>query len=299
MACFDMVSRRHRKRPRRQVRSRHGKRDLMTSGTVERRDVEEGARRRMFRRIITIAAAVAVTTGACDGNELVTDAETPAAPNDETCKNPPFRPVPVTSTIISDFDGDSGQSLRATEPHGAWTKHQDPELHGPTTVAIKGCGTTGNGLHFTGDHLSRDPGPPPELWGADISAFFINDRQPVDARAYSGVSFVLRSEKHTRVIVKLYNADSQPEPACGLCDDAIRGRECYAGYRGNVDTDPGGMPHALKWVDFKEAAWGFHFPDQSHIDASSLVRIMFAIDEPEADAGDGSFAVCIDDVRFY
>jgi len=124
-----------------------------------------------------------------------------------------------------------------------------------------------------------------------------SNTRPIDASAYSGISFVLKSATPILVFVKLQNADSQPAPACGNCVEAVPptlGRECYAGYLKLVSSDTMGTPQMLKWSDIARAGWGYHFPNQFAIDPTQLVSIMFGVDNTVP-----SFDLCIDDVKFF
>jgi hypothetical protein len=129
------------------------------------------------------------------------------------------------------------------------------------------------------------------VWGAIASAHFISGRQPVDASAYQGISFTIRSAAATTVIVKLQNLDSEPE--CGRCMDMIPGSECYAGYIKLVAGSRAPTPVALKWNDLQQTAWGYHWPGRSNVDPKQLTTIAFAVDK-----GLTNFDICVDDVAF-
>jgi len=207
------------------------------------------------------------------------------------CTNMCLPAMPVTSATISDFEGEAGLGVTAVDPHGVWAMDKDASPGGLGSYLVEPCGTTGNGLHFTGSNFT--------LWGADVAAAFITNTQPVDASAYAGLSFVIKSTTAVSVIVKVQNADSQPAPACGNCVETVPptlGSECYAGYLKIVssDTSANPVPQMLRWADITKAGWGYHFANQFTIDPTQLMSISFAVDNTVP-----MFDLCIDDVKFF
>jgi len=188
----------------------------------------------------------------------------------------PTSPGPYAGgTLISSFDMNPGEII----PSASWSATFDGS--GSLTMNIEPCGTAGRGLHLTGGGQM--------VWGAIASAHFISGRQPVDASAYQGITFTIRSPAATTVIVKLQNLDSEPE--CGRCNDMIMGSECYAGYIKLVPGSRAPTPVALKWTDLQKTPWGYHWPGRTYVDPKQLTTIAFAVDK-----GLASFDICIDDV---
>jgi hypothetical protein len=207
------------------------------------------------------------------------------------CTNMCSPAMPVTSATISDFEGEAGLAVTAVDPHGVWAMDKDASPGGLGAYLVEPCGTTGNGLHFTGSNFT--------IWGADVAAAFITNTAPIDASAYAGISFVLKSATPVSVIVKVQNADSQPAPACGNCVETVPatlGSECYAGYLKIVSSDTAAnpVPQMLRWADITKAGWGYHFPNQFIIDPTQLMSIAFAVDNTVA-----TFDLCIDDIKFF
>jgi hypothetical protein len=206
------------------------------------------------------------------------------------CTNMCSPAMPVVSATISDFEGEAGLAVTAVEPHGVWAMDKDISPAGLGSYLVEPCGTTGNGLHFKGSNFT--------IWGADVAAAFITNTQPIDASAYAGISFVIKSATPVSVIVKVQNADSQPAPACGNCVETVPatlGSECYAGYLKIVSSDTAAspIPQMLRWADITKAGWGYHFPAQFVIDPTQLMSIAFAVDK------NTDFDLCIDDVKFF
>jgi hypothetical protein len=200
---------------------------------------------------------------------------------------PGVGPVPITTSDCSDFDSNvNAAGLRCTMPGGIWSVDVD-NAPGSTTTAgsykIEPCGTTGNGFHFMGHGHT--------LWGADLAAAIVSQTQPVDASAYVGMSFVMKSKTSSVLIFKVQNSYSQPP--CGKCDDSVIGNECYSGYIKTVPLPANdATPIVVKWADLFQQTWGYRPPGSALFDPRDLISVAFAFDKGI------DFDVCIDDVKF-
>ncbi|HEX9296177.1 MAG TPA: hypothetical protein VF881_10085 [Polyangiaceae bacterium] len=223
----------------------------------------------------TTTSTGGTTTSGTGGSTAGTDYCMPAYPP----------AAPVTSAVISDFEGEAGSAVLSTMPGGVWNADVDGTGTAQAEVfKFESCGTTGTGLRFKGGGFS--------VWGADVAASFVSATQGVDASAYTGISFVLKSATSTPVIFKLQNPDSIP--ACGKCVELMpaAGTDCYAGYVKNISTNDG-TPQIVTWVEAGKALWGYHNPGQGAVDSHNLISIAFAVANTTP-----MFDICIDDVKF-
>jgi len=220
------------------------------------------------------------TTGTGGGSKQVT-----------YCMSSYPAPLPVTSAMISDFDGEGGVLVQSIMPGGVWAVDTDGTGTPKELVPnVTSCGTTGNGIHFAGTGHT--------VWGADVAAAVVAQTQSVDVSSYSGISFVLKPVANTNLIFKVQNPYSQP--GCGLCTDQAVGAppppvgtECYPGFIKNVSLVANdATPIVVKWTDLMQQGWGYHPPTVVTFDPANLVSIAFAFDK------NVDFDVCLDDVKF-
>lgn len=198
------------------------------------------------------------------------------------CTSSGLDPVPTMSDMISDFDGEAGLGVQTVMPGGNWSL--DTDKTGMTDMKVDACGTTDNGLHFTGSGHTG--------WGADVGAAFIDANAPVDASQYTGISFTIKGAQATTVIVKLQNPDSEPPFCkCGGPADAPAYINCYAGYTKTITVSTEATPITLTWNQVTKVGWGYHTPSQTTIDPKSLISVAFAVEK-------GDFDLCIDDLKF-
>jgi hypothetical protein len=218
--------------------------------------------------------AGAVTSGAGGAGQGGSDTS--------ACSSTGLPAVPMTSDVVSDFEGDAGLGVQSVMAGGNWT--MDTDMTGMVDMKIDACGTTGNGLHFTGSGHTA--------WGADASATFIGANAPVDASQYTGVSFTIKAAKAVPVIVKLQNPDSEPSFCqCGATP-AAQTANCYAGYVKTINASTEATPTSLTWNQITKATWGYHAPGQTSVDPKNLIGLAFAVDKGI------DFDLCIDDVKF-
>jgi hypothetical protein len=198
------------------------------------------------------------------------------------CMSSGMDTVPMMSDLVSDFEADAGLAVQTVMPGGVWAL--DTDKTGTADMKVESCGTTGNGLHFTGATHT--------VWGADVGAAFIAANAPVDASMYTGISFTLKGTTAVPVIVKLQNPDSEPPFCkCGGTVDAPS-PNCYAGYVKTVTASTTATTTTLTWNQITKAGWGYHAPGQSTIDPKNLIGLAFAVDKGI------DFDLCIDDVKF-
>ncbi len=257
-----------------------------------------GARRtvsKLVRSLATLTSPIALAAcnqiigndqGYLEGQDPSAGTSTSSGTSSVTGVGPDFCLIPqpqstrVTGSVISNFETGSPPVIQCVDPHGSWVIEYDHR--GTATASVERCGTNGQGYHIVGS------GPDPMWWTA-VAAAFIDGQHSVDATAFGGISFVLRSDTTTPVIVKLQNLDSQP--SCGNCSNTQTGGECLAGYQTVVDTRPDSTPQTILWSAVQKANWGYHFPGQDAINPAQLVSIQLAFQ--------GTFVdVCIDDLRF-
>jgi len=220
------------------------------------------------------------TTGTGGGGKAVT-----------YCMSSYPAPLPVTSALISDFDGEAGVLVQSIMPGGIWTVDTDTTgTPAAMSMTLGACGTNGNGIHFVGMNHTG--------WGADVAAAVVAQTQSVDVTAYSGISFVMKAAANTNLIFKVQNPYSQP--GCGLCTDQAVGAppppvgtECYPGFIKNVSLVANdATPIVVKWADLMQQGWGYHPVGVVTFDPGNLVSIAFAFDK------NVNFDVCLDDVKF-
>jgi hypothetical protein len=187
----------------------------------------------------------------------------------------------MMSALISDFEGEAGTGIMVGSAAGGWTV--DTDMSGMTDLKVEPCGTTGNGLHFTGTMHTG--------WGADAAATIVSATTPVDASQYTGITFTIKGAKATTVLVKMQNPDSSPAFCqCGTTA-ATQAANCYAGYAKTITAPTEAMPMTLTWNQITKTTWGYHKPGQSTIDPANLISLAFAVEK-------GDFDLCIDDVKF-
>jgi hypothetical protein len=195
------------------------------------------------------------------------------------CTTPYPEPIPVTSDLLSDFDGDAGLGIHTVAPEGAWSWETDGE--GTTSVSIEPCGTTGKGLHFKGAGHT--------IWGALLAATLVSPSRPVDVTSYHGVGFVMRSTVMITALVRVLAPYSQP--SCGQCDDTMFGSECQSGYLVTMQPTVDDRMQVVPWPAFSQQSWGYRPPGVATFDPANLVILQFAFDKGV------DFDVCIDDVK--
>lgn len=122
-----------------------------------------------------------------------------------------------------------------------------------------------------------------------MGASLVSQVEPVDASAYGGLTFVLRSAVPTTVIVKLQAPYSQP--SCGRCDDFTTGSECFSGYIVLVSTTTNNQPQVIRWPNLMQEAWGYRPAGTAALNPGNIISLVFAFDKGV------DFDVCIDDVK--
>jgi hypothetical protein len=198
---------------------------------------------------------------------------------------PDADPQPLTQDSCTDFDVEGGaEGIHCIMPGGVWAVDVDGMgTLKADSAKVEACGTTGNGYHFVGMGHS--------VWGADAAAAIVSQTQPVDASAYTGISFVMKSAAANSLIFKVQNPYSQPP--CGKCDDTVTGAECYSGYIKTLQLAANSTdPIVVKFADLAQQSWGYRAPNTAMFDAHNLISVAFAFDKSV------DFDVCIDDIKF-
>jgi hypothetical protein len=220
-------------------------------------------------------------TGTAGGGNTTGAGGAGGAASTGDCTSSGMPAEPMMSAVISDFEGEAGTGIMVGTAAGGWTV--DTDMTGMTDMKIEPCGTTGNGLHFTGTGHTG--------WGADAAATIIGANTPVDASQYTGLSFTIKGAKATTVLVKMQNPDSSPAFCqCGTTA-ASQATNCYAGYAKTITAPTEAMPITLTWNQITKVSWGYHKPGQSTIDPANVISLAFAVEK-------GDFDLCIDDVKF-
>src|SRR5262249_52044927 len=132
------------------------------------------------------------------------------------------------------FDGtaDMGLSTTAVSPGSTWTTSQDATSTSSLAAESSGDASQGRAAHFRGQ-----VGPNANLAYAEMDgnlSGIATDARPtgVDASAYAGIAFKVKAGPgNTATSVLVIAANEESIPACGLCNNAVVGKECYAGYR--------------------------------------------------------------------
>jgi len=197
--------------------------------------------------------------------------------------------VPVANSMISTFDGlaDPLASV-AVSPASRWTVDTD----GTGTTSLKVEDTLDPvqrmAAHFTGaGHTS---------WGAAMQTNLSGETMPtgVDAGAYSGISFDLRTgsaNMATSLVVKFENEDAIP--ACNLCNDMLAGKDCHAGYvfTQAIMAGPGWTTVTIAFSMFDASSYGNHA--SALVDRRQIISLAVAVYLKAL-----PFDLWIDNVRF-
>jgi hypothetical protein len=203
--------------------------------------------------------------------------------------------------MISNFDSaaDMGLDSSAVTPGGKWLGEAGMTMGGTSTITLAveatGDATQGKAAHMTGKTGMSDSAD-----YADMSTTFSGTAvggkpSGIDASSYTGISFKIKAgagNMAPSVMVKLQNEDSILP--CGLCNDAMTGKECYAGYTVTVAV-PAGSSFGTVQVPFANAmaaTWGNH---TSTVVKPNGIIAMSIIVLPKVSA----FDLWIDDVQFY
>lgn len=188
--------------------------------------------------------------------------------------------IPVTSAVISDFEGAAGSlEVKATIPSSNWTR--DTDGTGTTDFKAEVNPAGGYALHFTGQGTT--------IWGADVAATFAGATKPIDASQYQGIRFKIMGTASDAVVLKVQNPDAIPESSC--CDPADPGgtTACYAGYVTTVAVTPAFSTVQVTWAELGKAGWGYH--SQDSVDSARLVSLAIATSS--------TWDLWIDDVEFF
>jgi hypothetical protein len=181
--------------------------------------------------------------------------------------------VPVASSMISTFDGPAEPLASvAVSPAGKWAVDTD----GTGTASLKVEDTSDPvqrmAAHFTGaGHTS---------WGAAMQTNLSGETMPtgVDAGAYSGISFDLRTgsaNMATSLVVKFENEDAIP--ACNLCNDMLAGKDCHAGYviTHAIMAGPGWTTVTIPFSMFDASSYGNHA--LAVVDRKQIISLAVAV----------------------
>ena len=188
----------------------------------------------------------------------------------------PEIPDPMKATGPLVFDGLS-EKIQGVETPGSWFVMNDKSPNGVMTPAtiddIAKVGVSGGMLHTQGKGFSD--------WGGGIGFNFANPLGPIDASAYSGLSFTASGSGPMHVGL----ATVATVPDFEIC------KKCYDNYSVLI-TDLSSTPktYTYKWSELKAEGWGV---PRAAIDPKTLVGLNFT---SKYKAGSWDFS--IKEVRF-
>ncbi len=229
--------------------------------------------------MVIIAPDCIVPQGECRDSATASDAKPASgdAPASKGSAPPPLPPaVKLTGPLICDG---ASEKIQGNDSPGSWFMMMDDKSpKGVMTPASNGDFATSivNGAIHTEGHGFTD-------WGGGIGFNFTDPLAPVDASAYSGLSFTASGSSVMHV--GLGTVATMPE--FGICQPP----KCYDHYQTEI-TDLSSTPktYTFKWAQLRQGHWGV---PQQPLDTKTLVGLNFTA---KYKAGRWDFA--LKDIRF-